>query len=41
MWRYHALLPVAPEDAVTLGEGGSPLVQARRLGAWLGLGQLD
>ena len=41
MWRYHELMPVLPGDVpVTLGEGFTPLVHARRLGATLGLERL-
>jgi threonine synthase len=41
MWRYREMLPVRREDnIVTLGEGWTPLVHAKRLGASLGLGQL-
>ena len=37
MWRYRALLPLAAdEQPVTLGEGGTPLLRADRLGAALG-----
>ncbi len=37
MWRYRALLPlVEGEQPVTLGEGGTPLLPAARLGAALG-----
>ncbi len=33
MWRYWPLLPVdAPDSAVTLGEGGTPLLPARSFG---------
>ena len=33
MWRYWPLLPVdAPDGAVTLGEGGTPLLPARSFG---------
>jgi threonine synthase len=40
MWRYRELLP-APESAiVTLGEGFTPLLPARRLGEELGLSKL-
>jgi threonine synthase len=40
MWRYRELLP-APESAiVTLGEGFTPLIPARRLGEELGLSKL-
>ena len=31
IWRYEELLPVSAEFAVRLGEGGTPLVRARRL----------
>ena len=38
VWRYRAFLPpVAPGEEVTLGEGATPLLPARRLGAELGL----
>ncbi len=41
MWRYRALLPIAAgESPVTLGEGGTPLLAAGRLGAALGSEQL-
>jgi threonine synthase len=36
MWRYAPVLPPAPESVVTLGEGMTPLIHARRLGARLG-----
>ncbi len=36
MWRYAPLLPPADESVVSLGEGWTPLVRARRLGARLG-----
>ena len=33
MWRYYEFLPVdSPEEIVTLGEGGTPLLHLRRLG---------
>jgi len=33
MWKYRVLLPVSvPDPALTLGEGGTPLLRARRLG---------
>ncbi len=38
MWRYREVLPSA--EAVTLGEGMTPLLHAQRLGARLGLRQL-
>jgi threonine synthase len=40
IWRYADLLPVAPEGAVDLGAGFTPLVRADRLAAELGLGEL-
>jgi threonine synthase len=35
--RYRELLPVEAEEAVTLGEGGTPLLPARRLAGELGV----
>ena len=41
MWRYRELLPLADgESAVTLGEGGTPLLAVSRLGAQLGFERL-
>jgi threonine synthase len=41
MWRYAPLLPVAnPGSIVSLGEGLTPLLRARRLGEALGAGNL-
>lgn len=41
MWRYRELMPLLDGDEpVTLGEGFTPLVHARRLGAALGLSSL-
>ncbi len=41
VWRYRDFLPgVSPEDVVTLGEGGTPLLVANRLGGELGLQKL-
>ena len=40
IWRYADLLPAAPEGAVSLGAGFTPLVRADRLAAELGLGEL-
>jgi threonine synthase len=38
LWRYHELLPVATAEAVvSLGEGMTPLLPMRRLGAALGV----
>ena len=41
MWRYRELMPLFDgEQPLTLGEGWTPLVHARRLGADLGLSRL-
>lgn len=41
MWRWRALLPVSPTTRIaTLGEGGTPLLRADRLGAQSGLSDL-
>jgi threonine synthase len=43
MWRYREMMPLVPganEAPVTLGEGWTPLVHARRLGDALGLDRL-
>ncbi len=40
MWRYHELLPVDLQDAVTMGEGMTPLLPLPRLGRELGLPHL-
>jgi threonine synthase len=40
IWRYAPLLPAAPEGAVDLGAGWTPLLRADRLAAELGLGEL-
>jgi threonine synthase len=45
MWRYHELMPLletpnGPEMPITLGEGWTPLLKARRLGRALGLDRL-
>lgn len=40
LWRYAELLPVHADHAVTLGEGGTPLVHLARLGEHLGLSRL-
>jgi threonine synthase len=38
LWRYRELLPIFDDETpVTLGEGFTPLIHARRLGAELGL----
>ncbi|MXY96834.1 MAG: threonine synthase [Gemmatimonadetes bacterium] len=38
LWRYREMLPVRDQSAiVTLGEGGTPLMHARRLGERLGM----
>jgi len=36
MWRYAPVLPPAHDSIVTLGEGMTPLIRTRRLGARLG-----
>ncbi len=40
LWRYHELLPAAPAEAVSLGEGMTPLLRAERLGRDIGLNAL-
>jgi len=41
MWRFAELLPVAdPENILTLGEGGTPLLEAPNLAKKLGLKRL-
>jgi len=41
MWRFHELLPVEdPDRVVTLGEGGTPLMDAPRLTGGLGVRRL-
>jgi threonine synthase len=41
MWRYRELLPVRnPNASLSLGEGGSPLIQAVNLGLMLGTPKL-
>ncbi len=41
MWRYAPVLPVKkPEAIVSLGEGFTPMIRARRLGSQLGTGEL-
>jgi threonine synthase len=41
MWRFRSFLPLGPgETPVTLGEGDTPLLETRRLGAELGLEHL-
>jgi len=41
MWRFSELLPVEdPANVITLGEGGTPLLVAGRLGERLGMGHL-
>jgi threonine synthase len=40
MWRYDHTLPVAAVDAVSLGEGLTPLVHLRHLGGALGIHDL-
>jgi threonine synthase len=40
IWRYEELLPVSSGFAVKLGEGGTPLIHALRLGEKLGMKHL-
>ena len=41
LWRYREVLPVvSDENIVTLGEGWTPLLRAKRLGGQLGLPEL-
>src|SRR5438105_10171034 len=41
MWRYRELMPLFDgEQPLTLGEGWTPLVHAKRLGASIGLDRL-
>ena len=41
LWRYAEIMPVRnPENRLTLGEGGTPLLSTNRLGAELGLPNL-
>ena len=40
MWRYAPVLPPSEASVVTLGEGWTPLVRTRRLGARIGAEQL-
>lgn len=41
MWRYHWMLPArAPEHVVSMGEGGTPMLDARRLARHLGIRRL-
>ncbi len=41
LWRYAEVLPVLDEEnIITLGEGGTPLLPARRLAAAMGLREL-
>ena len=41
IWRWHELMPVEePENVVSLGEGGTPLLRADRLGPRFGFRDL-
>ena len=40
MWRYAELLPFAPEAAVSLGEGATPLVECPALADAMGVGRV-
>jgi threonine synthase len=41
IWRFYELLPIcAPHPAISMGEGGTPLIKATNLGMMLGLPNL-
>lgn len=41
LWRYHEIMPVRdPQHRLTLGEGGTPLLKADRIGSEIGLRNL-
>src|SRR5882724_10572781 len=40
LWRYGDVLPVSEDDAVSLGEGGSPLLHLDRAGPGIGIPHL-
>lgn len=40
LWRYADALPCAAEDAVSLGEGQTPLIESTRIGQILGVANL-
>ncbi len=41
MWRYHEVMPIEdPSNIISLGEGFTPLLHARRLGGTLGMKHL-
>jgi threonine synthase len=40
LWRYSVLLPISRADAVTLGEGGTPLLSLERTAKTLGVARL-
>lgn len=40
LWRYAEMLPVPATDAVSLGEGGTPLIACGRVGESVGLPRL-
>ena len=41
MWRFAELMPVInPDNILTLGEGGTPLLEANQLGSKLGMSKL-
>jgi len=40
VWRYRELLPADPSLAVSLGEGGTPLLESPRLARWVGVSRL-
>jgi threonine synthase len=40
LWRFRELLPLTPADAVSVGEGGTPLVSCPSLADELGVGEV-
>ena len=40
LWRYWECLPVSPSDAISLGEGGTPLLDSPNFGRAIGLPRL-
>jgi threonine synthase len=40
MWRYSEFLPIEPNRAVTLGEGYTPLIQAKNISRLIGIKDL-
>jgi len=40
MWKYSEFLPFDSKDAVTIGEGMTPLVSCKKMAKYMGVGQL-